>query len=284
MAKNVLSSRTRLTHIFTHLLLIAGAFVAMTPFVWMVMASVMSESEARSATFFPSELHLDNFSQAWNDAKFSEYFVNSVLITFITVSGQVVFCTLAAYAFARMNFPGRNLIFTVLLSTLMIPESVVMIPNFITVTWLGRVGPIPWINNWPALTIPFMATIIGIFLLRQFFAQIPHELWDAAQIDGADHVRFLFQVVLPLSKAPLMTLVIFGFIGSWNAFAWPLLVTNTEEWRPITVGLNSFLEEAGALVHLQMAGAVITILPILILYFLTQKQFTEGIAHSGIKG
>jgi ABC-type glycerol-3-phosphate transport system permease component len=183
-----------------------------------------------------------------------------------------------------MDFPAKNFLFTLLLSTLMLPDAVRWIPNFITVTWLGRISPIAWINNWPALTIPFMASTISVFLLRQFFAQIPAELWDSAQIDGAGHLRYLLQVVLPISRAPLMTIVIFGFIGAWNALAWPMLVTNTPEWRPISAGLMHFLDEAGAHIHLQMAGSVITILPILILYFITQRQFTEGIAYTGLKG
>jgi ABC-type glycerol-3-phosphate transport system permease component len=121
-------------------------------------------------------------------------------------------------------------------------------------------------------------------LLRQFFAQVPDELFDAAQIDGAGHLRFLWKVVLPLSKAPLMVIIVLSFMGSWNALAWPLLVTNTPEWRPISVGLYSFVQEAGQEIHLMMAGAFIAIIPILILYFFTQKQFTESIARSGLKG
>jgi ABC-type glycerol-3-phosphate transport system permease component len=171
-----------------------------------------------------------------------------------------------------------------MLSTLLLPEAITWVPNFITVSWLGRVGPIPWINNWPALTVPFMASAFSIFLLRQFFMQIPQELWDSAQIDGAGHIRYLIQVVLPLSRAPLVTVILFGFIGTWNALAWPLLVTNTQEWRVISYGLLSFLDEAGTQFHLQMAGAVISILPIILIYFFTQKQFTEGIATSGLKG
>ena len=171
-----------------------------------------------------------------------------------------------------------------MLATLMIPEAVTWIPNFITVTWLGRVGPIPWINNWPALTVPFMASAFSIFLLRQFFSQIPNELWDSAQIDGAGHLRFLLQIVVPLAKPALLTVILFTFIGSWNALAWPILVTTDPDWRPISYGLSSFLDEAGAQVHFQMAGSVITVLPILILYLFVQKQFTEGIATTGLKG
>ena len=166
----------------------------------------------------------------------------------------------------------------------MIPAMVFIIPNFLTVTWLGRIGPIPWINNWPALTIPFMGSIFSIFLLKQFFAQVPNELFDAAQIDGAGHLRFLVQVVLPLSKAPLMVILVLSFIGTWNSLAWPMLVTNTPDWRPISVGLMNFVDEAGQLINLTMAGAFITIIPILIIYFFTQRQFTESIARSGLKG
>jgi len=245
---------------------------------------VMTLGEAMGSTFIPSEIHLENYVNAWEQGNFTEYFVNSVQITLITLAGELVFSILAAYAFARIKFPGRDLIFAVLLSTIMIPGMVNIIPNLLTVTWLGRVGPIKWINNWPALTIPFMGSIFSIFLFRQFFAQIPDELYDAARIDGAGHLRFLTQVVIPLSKAPIMVLIVLSFIGSWNALAWPLLVTNTPEWRPIAVGLLNFVEEAGQYINLTMAGAFITIIPILVLYFFTQKQFTESIARSGLKG
>lgn len=268
----------------TYLLLILGALVAVAPFVWMISTSLMSLGEAQGVRFFPTEMHLENYMDAWREAQFAEYFINSIQITAITLVGQVTFSVLAAYAFARIEFPGRDLIFGVMLSTLMIPEMVLIIPNFLTVTWIGRIGPIKWINNWPALTIPFMGSIFSIFLLRQFFAQIPDELFDAAQMDGAGHFRFLLTVVIPLAKAPLMVIVVLSFMGSWNALAWPLLVTNSPEWRPIAVGLLNFVDEAGQMLNLMMAGAVITIIPILIIYFFTQKQFTESIARSGLKG
>jgi ABC-type glycerol-3-phosphate transport system permease component len=270
--------------LITYLILFAGAFVSLIPFIWMISTSLMSLGEALGTAFFPSQLHFENYAEAWRRAQFSEYFINSILITLITLSGELTFSIFAAYAFARMEFPGRDLIFSIMLSTIMIPAMVLIIPNFLTVTWLGRIGPIPWINNWPALTIPFMGSIFSIFLLKQFFAQVPDELFDAAQIDGAGHLRFLFQVVLPLSKAPLMVILVLSFIGTWNSLAWPMLVTNTPDWRPISVGLMNFVDEAGQLVNLTMAGAFITIIPILIIYFFTQKQFTDSIARSGLKG
>ncbi len=214
---------------------------------------------------------------------------NSIRITAITLTGQLLVCIPAAYTFARMKFFGRNIIFTLMLSTMMIPEVARFIPNYLTVIWLGRLSDalfgFGWVNNWPSLTIPFMATPFTIFLLRQFFMQLPEDLWDAARIDGAGHLRYLISVVIPLSKAAIMTAITFGFIGSWNALLWPLLLTQTDEWRPVAVGLTKFVQsDAPTQLHLQMAASILMIIPILILYFFTQKQFTEGIAASGLKG
>jgi ABC-type glycerol-3-phosphate transport system permease component len=273
-----------LQNISTYLLLTVGVLIAIFPFYWMLSTSLMSLGEAQGTRLIPSEIHLENYVDAWKEADFSKYMWNSTRITLLTLAGELTFSTLAAYAFARIKFPGRDIIFTLLLSTMMIPAMVTIIPNFLTVTWLGRIGPIKWINNWPALTIPFMGSVFSIFLLRQFFAQVPDELFDAAQIDGSGHLRFLWNVVLPLSKAPMMVIIVLSFIGTWNALAWPMLVTNSPDWRPIAVGLYSFIGEAGQMINLMMAGAFIAVIPILILYFFTQKQFTESIARSGLKG
>jgi ABC-type glycerol-3-phosphate transport system permease component len=267
-----------------YLVLAAGAAVAIVPFLYTLSVSLMNQTEALGGAWLPSSPQWNNYVEAWDDANFSRYFWNSVRISSITIVGEVVFCTLAAYAFARMEFWGKELLFSLLLATLMLPEAVTWVPNFITVSWLGRVGPVPWINNWPALTIPFMASAFSIFLLRQFFMQIPNDLWDSAQIDGAGHLRYLLKVMVPLSKAPLMTLVLFAFIASWNALAWPILVTTTPDWRPISYGLYAFLDEAGSQFQLQMAGAMIIMFPILVLYFFTQRTFIEGIATTGLKG
>jgi len=293
MAKSMTPTLNRARHkpswivarnIMTYLFLITGVLITVFPFVWMILTSLMSLGEAQGTRIIPSAIHPENYVNAWKEANFSLYIWNSIRITLLTLSGELTFSILAAYAFARIKFPGRDFIFTTMLSTLMIPAMVLIIPNFLTVTWLGRIGPLKWINNWPALTIPFMGSVFSIFLLRQFFAQIPDELFDAAQIDGAGHLRFLWSVVVPLSKAPLMVIIILSFIGTWNSLAWPLLVTNSPDWRPISVGLTSFIGEAGQMTNLMMAGAVITVIPILVLYFFTQKQFTDSIARSGLKG
>jgi ABC-type glycerol-3-phosphate transport system permease component len=251
--------------------LLLGAAISLVPFLWMISTSLMSLGEATGGRLVPSVLHFENYFEAWTTAKFSNYLINSVLITVITLGGELTVSVMAAYAFARLEFPGKNLIFGILLSSMMIPGMVTM-------------GPIPWIDNWPSLTSPFMGSVFSVFLLRQFFAQIPDELFDAAKIDGAGHLRILRQLVLPLSTAPVMVIIVLSFIGTWNALAWPLLVTNTDKWLPIAVGLYNFVEDGGSQMHLIMAGSFITIVPILILYFLTQRQFTESIARSGLKG
>jgi ABC-type glycerol-3-phosphate transport system permease component len=255
----------------------------------MLSASLMSLTEVTFGYLLPTELRFGNYAEAWQRANFSQFMWNSVRITAITLSGQLLICIPAAYAFARMKFAGRNLLFGMMLATIMIPEVARLIPNYLTVIWLGRLSDsllgIPWFNNWPALTIPFMATPFTIFLLRQFFLQIPEDLWDAARIDGAGHARFLRSIVVPLSRAPIMTAITFGFIGSWNSLLWPLLLTQTDEWRPVAVGLTKFVNsDAPNALHLQMAASVLMIIPILALYFFTQRQFVEGIASSGLKG
>jgi ABC-type glycerol-3-phosphate transport system permease component len=275
--------RINIGKISTYAILIFGATIALIPFLYTVSVSLMNLTEATGGSLIPSELHFENYLDAWREAKFATYIWNSVRITLITVAGQLTFCTLAAYAFARMNFPGKNLLFVLLLATLMLPEAVTWVPNFITVSWLENFG-YAWRDNWPALTIPFMAGAFGIFLLRQFFQQIPDELWDSAQIDGAGHVRYLITVIVPLSRAPLITLALFTFLGAWNSLAWPILVTTDETWRPISYGFLAFLDEAGARFNLQMAGSIISMMPVLIFYFFVQRQFTESIATSGLKG
>jgi ABC-type glycerol-3-phosphate transport system permease component len=246
---------------------------------------------------------LTNYCAAWQQGKLGKYMWNSIKITLISVTGTVIFATLAAYAFARMDFAGKELLFGILLSTLMIPGIVQTLPNVILVTKIGEIFGSQgwfaqnlgfsfcgdarncWINNWPALTIPFMAPAVSIFLLRQHFQSVPDELWDAARIDGAGHLRFLIQIVLPISKSALFVILLFAFIGAWNELAWPLLVTaGNDEWRPIAAGLQSFFNDEGRLPQLQMAGSMIAIFPVIILYAITQRSFIEGLSQSGLKG
>ena len=283
--------KSRRARMIGYVVLAAGGLLALLPFLWMVSWSLMTNIEVTVGRVFPAQVLWENYGIAWDKANFSQFMWNSSRITAITVCGLLLFCIPAAYAFARMRFWGRNVLFALMLATLMIPDIVTLIPNFLTVVWINRLsqsllGPAgAWMNSWPALTVPFMASAFTIFLLRQFFTQIPDELWDAARIDGAGHLLFLLRVVVPLSRPAIMTVVIFSFIGSWNALLWPLLVIQTDEWRPVAFGLTKFVQaDAGDEFHLQMAASVIMIVPILVLYFFTQKQFTAGIATTGTKG
>lgn len=270
-------------HLPIYLVLIVGAIVAMTPFLVMISNSLMTLGETLIRRPLPADPQWGNFARAWFEADFDRYFRNSVIICAVIIAGMLVTCTLAGYAFARIRFPGREVIFALLLATMMIPSTVTFIPSFMLVR--GNIIPWgSWLNTLPALTVPFIASAFIIFLLRQFFSQIPLELWDAARMDGAGHFRFLTTVVVPMSKPVLTTATLLTFINAWNEFMWPLLVTTNPTWRPLSVGLNNFLNDFGPQTHLLMAASLITILPVLVLYFFTQRQFTEGIATSGMKG
>jgi len=281
-----MATRRPAAAILIYVVLILGAIVAILPFLYMLSTSLktLAESITRVSAipfhpdFWPSVPQWGNYRYAWDEASFGVYFKNSVIISLVTVVGLLFTSSLAAYAFAKIRFAGSRTIFAVFLFTLIIPETVYLVPNFIIVTELG------WYDRLAGLTVPFLASAFFIFLLRQFFSQIPNELLESARIDGAGHVRSLASVVLPLSRAPLFTVVFLGFIGAWNALQWPLVVTKTDRWRPLTVGLMSFISEAGPQGQLRMAGAMIAVIPVVLLYFVAQRQFTEAISRSGIKG
>jgi ABC-type glycerol-3-phosphate transport system permease component len=273
----------RLAHLPIYAVLIAGALLAVTPFFYMVSTSLMTLGETINRQLLPAVPQWQNYQEAWVGARFSRYFMNTVIITAVTILGLLFTSVLAGYAFANISFPGREVIFMVFLATMMIPGTVLFIPNFLMVR--GEIIPWgSWLNTLPTLTVPFMANAFSIFLLRQFFRGIPGELWDAARMDGAGHLRYLTAVVLPMSTPVVLTVTLLTFIAAWNEFLWPLLVTTTATWRPLGVGLWTFVSEAGPQTHLLLAGAVITILPVLLVYFVTQRYFTEGIATSGLKG
>lgn len=266
------------TRAAVYVVLTAGAIISIMPFVWMLLTSLKTYGEVANRVFFPGAFRWENYVLAWNAAPFGRFFLNSIFVSVGSVLGVLCTSILAAYAFARLNFPGKNVIFILFLTTMMIPGEVTLIPNFLTIRSLG------WYNTYYALIIPWTASVFYIFLLRQFFMGIPRDLHDAAVLDGCGHFRFLVQIVLPLSKAALVTVAMLSFIGAWNALLWPLIVTSSESMRPIQVGLAVFVTEAGTQTQELMAAAAMTIAPILFLYFFTQRQFTQGIATTGLKG
>lgn len=267
-------------------ILIAGAFVAVLPFLYMTANSLKTYGETVTRTaafpfnpaFWPKVPQWVNYQTAWSEANLSRYFFNSVVIASATVAGIIITSALAAFAFSKLKFAGRDTVFTILLATLMIPETVLLIPNFLMVSRLG------WVDTLWALTVPFMGSAFFIFLLRQFFNQVPDTLLESARIDGANHLGMLIRIVMPLSRAPLFTVGFLGFTGAWNALQWPLVVTRSPQWRPISVGLITFLQEAAAMIHLRLAGSMIALAPVVLVYVIAQRQITEAVARTGLKG
>ena len=218
-----------------------------------------------------------NYIAAWRAAPFGWYFFNSAFTAIAQVLAGMLVASLAAFALARIPFWGREVVFILVIGTLMIPGEVLLIPNYVTLARLG------WIDAYPALIVPFIASAFGIFLLRQFFSTLPQELFDAARIDGASWFTQLRTVALPLATPGLVTFALFSFLGSWNALLWPLIVTNSERMRTIQVGLRYFVDEAGTDYGALMAASTLAVLPIIIGFFFVQKQFIQGIARSGLK-
>lgn len=273
------SGRPWLTHLPIHLVLLITAGLVLLPYYLMVVTSLKPVREVFTDpfTWIPSRFAWENYVDAWNHAPFGRYFVNSIIISASETAGVLVTSALAGYAFARMRFVGREVLFTLFLGTLMVPGEVQLVPNYITIVRLG------WLNSYSALIVPWLASVFGIFLMRQFFAGIPQELQDAATVDGASHWTFLWRVVVPLSTPAFITVALLTFLGSWNALTWPLIVTTTPEMRPIMVGLLSFSGEWGTQPRLLMAAATFSVLPVLVLFFVLQRYFIQGIARAGLK-
>jgi len=222
-------------------------------------------------------LRFQNYVEAWNQAPFARYYFNTILVTLFVVAGVLFTSSLAAYAFARMKFWGRDNIFVLFLSMMMVPQPVYIVPSYIILVKLG------WIDSYQALIVPWIAHIFSIFLLRQHFKTIPNDLYDAAIIDGCSRFAFLWRIMLPLSKAVLVAVVIFTIVGTWNSFLWPLVMTNTPEVRPLQVGLARFSQEQGTSHELMMAAAAFSIAPLIVAYFFAQKQIIQSLATSGMK-
>lgn len=224
------------------------------------------------------KLHFENYKEAFTKVPFRRYFLNTLFVSFSVVFGVLVTGSLAAYAFATMKFKGRDFIFYLFISMMMVPQPVYLIPSYVLLNHLG------WIDTYNALIIPWIANIFTIFLLRQQFKTIPSELFDAARIDGCGRFRTLWTLVLPLSKSVIVTSAIFGFIGSWNSFMWPLIMTDSPSIRVLQVGLSYFSQEASAQTSLLMAASTFSILPLVILFLFAQKQIIASFASSGLKG
>jgi len=269
-----------------HVIIIIGAISMVLPFVWMLSTSFKSPQatfippnffELRP-TWIPDEVILTNYVEAWHEVPFPRYFLNTMIMAVCIVLGVLTTSSLAAYAFAKFDFWGRETIFIFFLSMMIVPQAVYLVPSFIILSALG------WVDTYLALIVPWLAQIFSIFLLRQQFRTIPNDYYDAALIDGCSRLGFLWRVLIPLSKPTLITIGLFALLGSWNSFIWPLIMTNSDKLRPIQVGLSYFAQEQGTEYGLMMAAATFCVTPVIIIYFIAQKQVIESYAKSGIKG
>jgi multiple sugar transport system permease protein len=273
--------RSAAARLFIHGVLFLGSLVMLFPFYWMIVTSFKTNVEAAAfpPAFIPRVWHPENYVIAWAAAPFSRYFFNTAVVAVCWVAGVVVVSSLAAYAFARMQFYGKNAVFMLFLATLMIPGDVTLIPNFVVITkWLG------WYNTYQAQFITAIGNVFAIFLLRQFFMSVPKELEEAALIDGASRFRFMWQILLPLSRPALVTVALLNFLSAWDSFLWPLLVTSQPEMRPIQVGLKVFQSDANTRYAELMAASAFVMAPTAALFLMAQRYFVEGIARSGLKG
>jgi multiple sugar transport system permease protein len=249
------------------------------PFYWMVVTSL---NRPDTVFDFPPLLvpqwQFQNYAEAWGKANWVGYFANTVIVS----GGRIVLVlftsVLAGYAFAAMNFPGKAFMFAAVIAVFFVPAEVTLVPNFITLSWLQ------WLDTYQAQFVPFGASVFGIFLMRQYFLTLPKDLWEAAQLDGCSHLKYLWVIALPLARPALITVGLLQFVDGWNAFLWPLIVTSTDKVRPIQVGLQFFNAADSTEPILLAAAAFMTTVPLLIVFLLAQRQLVGGIAGTGIRG
>lgn len=275
------SVRWYLGRVGTHLMLILATLFIGIPFLWMLTTSIKSPAEVAifPPIWWPKTIRWDNFSKAWSLAPFGRFYINSIITATTGVFLEVSIAALSAYAFARIRFKYRDIMFLVMLAAMMIPSQVALIPNYVVLKHLK------WINTYQGIVIPHVSSVFGAFLLRQYFLSIPTALYDAAEIDGLGHFKTMVFIALPLARPVVGTLVLYLFLAKWNSYLWPLIVTNTQNMRTLPVGLAMVrtAEYAIGPEHL-MAASLFVLVPPLIVYFLAQKQLIEGIAAGAVKG
>ena len=268
------------TRILRYLLLAAGAVVMTLPFAWMVTTAFKTLPEALAPTvvWLPAQWQWQNFAETFRAAPFERYFLNSFIVGFTVTAANVLTSIAAGYAFARLDFLGKKLLFAIVLATMMIPFEVTLIPNFVMIRRLG------WYNTYLALIVPWCASAFSIFLMRQAFLTLPADFFDAAKVDGCGHLRFLLRIAAPLVRPAIVTIGLFAFLGSYNSLIWPLVVTGEDTMRVVQVGLTVFSGAEGVRLHLLMCASTVVILPTVALYLAAQRYFLESSLGSGIKG
>jgi multiple sugar transport system permease protein len=267
--------------LLVYALLLIGLVLLVGPFLWMVASSVKTSAELHHVppTWIPQTFTLDNYSTIFTKLNFPQYFVNSVIVATVVVGSNLLFCSMIGYALAKLRFRGKSAVFLIVLATIMVPQTVYLVPLFVLMSNLGLV------NSYGGLILPFAAQAFGVFLMRQFIQGIPDELLEAARMDGAGEFTVFRRVVLPLLGAPLATLGILTFLGSWNNFLWPLIIATSDQMYTLPVAVATFSIGQNAVDYgLLMAGSVVLIAPVLLIFLLLQRFVQQGIATTGLKG
>ena len=263
----------------TFALLLAGAVVMVFPFIWMLLTSFKSFQEAIHVpiVWLPQEWLFSNYTTVLQKLNFGVYYRNTIFVTLCILFGQLFLCSLAGFAFARLKFPGKNLIFFLILSVLMVPPQMTLIPRYLMMDYLG------WVDTFKGLIIPMIPSAYGTFFLRQFFRSLPQELEDSAKIDGCSYFRIYWNIMLPLCTSALVAYGILNFLASWNDLLWPLIVTNSENMRVLSIAMASMQGQNGTQYQLLMAASVMATIPTVIVFIFGQKHFIKGIAMTGLK-
>lgn len=261
-----------------YILLVVTSLIIFFPVLYAILISFMTGPEIMQGKFFPSTLQFDNYSKVFDRLPLLKYLINSFVVSAGVMVGQLVVCSLAAYAFVFLPFRGSNLVFFLFISTMMIPWEATMIPNFFIIQKLD------WLNTYQGLTLPFFALAFGTFLLRQHFKTIPKELHEASKIAGLSSFAFFWRVILPVSKTSLVTLGAYGFLTTWNMYLWPLLITTNDSVRTVQIGLKQLQsQETTTEWGVVMAGVIVVIIPTLLLLFIGQKQLQKGLSQGALK-
>ena len=270
----------RLARIMKYVVLTIGAFMVFFPFLWMLTTSLKTgaESIAIPPILFPEEPQWSNYEQAWKIVPWLLYFRNTLIVAVVGTLLTLIITILSAYAFTIFDFPGKSLIFILFLATRMVPSELLIIQNYVTVTKLG------WLDTFRGIIIPSLASGFYIFMLREYFMQVSSGLFKAAKVDGCSTWKYLWKIVVPVSKNAISTIAVLSFISHWNSFIWPLMITNTDEHRLLSTGLLRFTNTVSSDVSLQMAGSTIVLIPMVIFYIIFHKRIISGVARSGLKG
>jgi sn-glycerol 3-phosphate transport system permease protein len=277
--------RRRLRLVGRYLLLTALALVVLFPVYVAVVGSLLRPEQLvqRPPALLPTDPQWGTYAEAWSGGHFSRYLVNSAVVTGIIVAGQVLTSILAGYAFAMLSFPGKRVIFVVFLATMMVPFEVTIVTNLTTISQGIGLVELDWYDSYAGLTVPFLATGFGAFLLRQAFAQVPCELRDAAAIDGCGHLGFLWRVAIPLARPTIAALGVFSFLSAWNQYLWPLLVTEDDRLRTVQIGLKQLRSTQIDQANVTLAGTVLAILPLIALLILFQKHLIRGLTTGAVR-